>query len=80
MISLLYKDKSNLSGVKHVLLVLSGKGGVGKSTVASQVALSLVDRGHKVIDLQVKASFIIMNRLVSLMLICVGQAFLTCLV
>ena len=30
-----------LQNVKHVLLVLSGKGGVGKSTVATQIALSL---------------------------------------
>ena len=37
-----------LPGVKHVVLVLSGKGGVGKSTVATQLALSLVDRGLKV--------------------------------
>ena len=37
-----------LPGVKHIILVLSGKGGVGKSTIASQVALALVDLGHKV--------------------------------
>ncbi|PVU92067.1 hypothetical protein BB560_000821 [Smittium megazygosporum] len=30
-----------LSGVKHKILVLSGKGGVGKSTVASQLAFQL---------------------------------------
>jgi len=30
-----------LSEIKHKILVLSGKGGVGKSTVASQLALSL---------------------------------------
>jgi len=35
-------------GVKHIILVLSGKGGVGKSTLASQLALSLVHLGHKV--------------------------------
>ena len=28
-----------LAGVKHVLLVMSGKGGVGKSTVTTQLAL-----------------------------------------
>jgi len=38
----------NLEKVKHVFLVLSGKGGVGKSTVAVQLALSLVQSGHKV--------------------------------
>uniref|UniRef100_A0A8B9DI32 NUBP iron-sulfur cluster assembly factor 2, cytosolic n=1 Tax=Anser cygnoides TaxID=8845 RepID=A0A8B9DI32_ANSCY len=39
---------SNLSGVRHVVLVLSGKGGVGKSTVAAQLALSLRHAGKKV--------------------------------
>lgn len=37
-----------LVGVKHIILVLSGKGGVGKSTLTSQLALSLVHLGHKV--------------------------------
>ncbi|KAL5475389.1 hypothetical protein EMCRGX_G025198 [Ephydatia muelleri] len=37
-----------LSNVKHVILVLSGKGGVGKSTVATQLALTLVQAGNKV--------------------------------
>lgn len=32
---------SNLAGVKHIVVVLSGKGGVGKSTVACQLALAL---------------------------------------
>jgi len=30
-----------LASVKNVILVLSGKGGVGKSTVSTQLALSL---------------------------------------
>lgn len=38
-----------LDGVKHVILVLSGKGGVGKSTVSTQLALGLKDKGFKVI-------------------------------
>ncbi len=38
----------NLSKIKHVILVLSGKGGVGKSTVTTQLALSLVQNGYKV--------------------------------
>ncbi|KAJ3255979.1 Nucleotide-binding protein 2 [Boothiomyces macroporosus] len=37
-----------MEGIKHIVLVLSGKGGVGKSTVTTQLALSLVDSGHKV--------------------------------
>ena len=31
-----------------MILVLSGKGGVGKSTIATQLALSLVQLGKKV--------------------------------
>lgn len=38
----------SLDAVKHILLVLSGKGGVGKSSVTTQLALSLVDQGYKV--------------------------------
>ncbi len=34
--------------VKHVILVLSGKGGVGKSTVAVNLASSLASHGRKV--------------------------------
>ena len=41
-------DRHNLGGVKHTILVLSGKGGVGKSTVATQIALSLKQTGLKV--------------------------------
>lgn len=37
-----------LDGVKHVILVLSGKGGVGKSTVSTQLALALNTAGFKV--------------------------------
>ncbi|XP_063980907.1 cytosolic Fe-S cluster assembly factor Nubp2 homolog [Diachasmimorpha longicaudata] len=37
-----------LDEVKHVLLVLSGKGGVGKSTVSTQLALALKVAGFKV--------------------------------
>jgi len=33
-----------LSSVKHIILVLSGKGGVGKSTVSAQLALALAGR------------------------------------
>ncbi|KDB56156.1 ATPase [Anaplasma phagocytophilum str. MRK] len=37
-----------LKGIKNVLLVSSGKGGVGKSTVAAQLALTLSALGYKV--------------------------------
>ena len=37
-----------LAGVKHIVLVLSGKGGVGKSTFAAQLAFSLVASGRTV--------------------------------
>ncbi|XP_030571266.1 cytosolic Fe-S cluster assembly factor NUBP2 homolog [Drosophila novamexicana] len=37
-----------LDKVKNVIVVLSGKGGVGKSTVSTQLALALRATGHKV--------------------------------
>lgn len=37
-----------LSGIRHKVLVLSGKGGVGKSTFSSQMALALAARGYTV--------------------------------
>eukprot|EP00057_Strongylocentrotus_purpuratus_P027344 XP_011681818.1 PREDICTED: cytosolic Fe-S cluster assembly factor NUBP2 homolog [Strongylocentrotus purpuratus] len=40
--------KNNLANVRHTILVLSGKGGVGKSTVATQLALGLKNAGKKV--------------------------------
>lgn len=41
-------DIPSLNQVKHILLVLSGKGGVGKSSVTTQLALSLANEGKKV--------------------------------
>jgi ATP-binding protein involved in chromosome partitioning len=35
-------------GVTHVILIMSGKGGVGKSTVATNLALALSRAGHSV--------------------------------
>ena len=37
-----------LQNIKHVVLVLSGKGGVGKSSTTLQLALSLCQQGHNV--------------------------------
>lgn len=38
----------SLQDIKHIALVLSGKGGVGKSSVTTQLALSLSLQGHSV--------------------------------
>eukprot|EP00842_Homolaphlyctis_polyrhiza_P001188 jgi/Hompol1/206/HPOL_004396-RA len=37
-----------LESVKHIILVLSGKGGVGKTTVTTELALALADAGKRV--------------------------------
>lgn len=38
----------SLQNVKHIILILSGKGGVGKSSVTTQTALTLVNKGYNV--------------------------------
>ena len=37
-----------LEKIKHKIMVLSGKGGVGKSSVAASLAVSLAKKGYKV--------------------------------
>lgn len=43
-----FADRKRLPGVKRVVAVASAKGGVGKSSVAVNLALALRDRGHRV--------------------------------
>jgi ATP-binding protein involved in chromosome partitioning len=42
------KITKNLSQIKHKLIVLSGKGGVGKSTISVNLALTLSQKGYDV--------------------------------
>ncbi|XP_069426604.1 cytosolic Fe-S cluster assembly factor NUBP2 isoform X3 [Ovis canadensis] len=44
----LLQEPGNLAGVRHIVLVLSGKGGVGKSTISTELALALRHAGKKV--------------------------------
>lgn len=72
-----------LDQVKHVILVLSGKGGVGKSTVSTQLALTLKESGFKVaskIPYQILFRFImtLLLRSAFSILICADQVLLIC--
>ncbi len=40
--------KDNMARIKHKIIIMSGKGGVGKSTVATSLAFELVKNGKKV--------------------------------
>ncbi len=42
------KGRGPLAGVKHIIAVNAGKGGVGKSTVAANLAISLKKLGYRV--------------------------------
>jgi len=57
--------KKRLKDIKRVISVASGKGGVGKSLVASTLALNLAEKGHKVglldLDLYGPSSHIILG-------------------
>ena len=37
-----------LAGIRHKLIVMSGKGGVGKSSVSANLAIQMANRGHQV--------------------------------
>ena len=41
-------EKTQLTNIKNIIIVASGKGGVGKSTVASGLAVNMALEGYSV--------------------------------
>lgn len=65
-------EPGNLDQVKHVVLVLSGKGGVGKSTITTELALALRHAGQKV-NTPSSSSYLTLSFTCELKSVCVFQ-------